>query len=109
MSPDFPDLALLSSLRPCGHPPSRFVPSSGYDKKKGSGGAAGTGVGASSGGSGGADESALAKICRDTSKLASEQIKGLSTQIIKQALFNCRLAAPVLAAGAGVAPVPMET
>lgn len=74
----------------------------GGDKKKGGG----------SGGS--AEESALAKICRDTSKLAAEQIKGLATQVIKHALFNCKLAAGGAApAGTGAAaagaPVPMET
>ncbi|KAG2483089.1 hypothetical protein HYH03_018027 [Edaphochlamys debaryana] len=58
---------------------------------------------------GAGDDSALSKICRDTSKLAAEQIKGLSTQVIKNALFNCRLTAPGAGAGGSGAPVPMET
>jgi COP9 signalosome complex subunit 5 len=40
------------------------------------------GGGKKSGGAGGAgEESALGRICRDTSKLAAEQIKGLSAQV----------------------------
>jgi len=46
------------------------------------------------------EEAKLAKITRDTSKLAAEQIKGLSCQVIKDALFNVR---PV---GTGTAPTP---
>lgn len=34
------------------------------------------------------DDGVLTKICRDTSKMASEQIKGLSSQVIKDLLFN---------------------
>lgn len=45
------------------------------------------------------DEGALTKICRDTSKMATEQIKGLSNQIIKDLLFNTR---PLLQNGAAV-------
>jgi len=50
------------------------------------------------------DEGALSKICRDTSKLATEQIKGLSSQVIKDLLFNhaCR------ADGRTTVPAPME-
>ncbi|KAG1660106.1 hypothetical protein FOA52_015086 [Chlamydomonas sp. UWO 241] len=46
------------------------------------------------------DEGTLTKICRDTSKMATEQMKGLSSQVIKQLLFNnhsahsCRPGAP---------------
>lgn len=42
------------------------------------------------------EEGPLAKICRDTTKLSAEQIKGLSSQVIKSILFNCnpRLAPP---------------
>lgn len=47
-----------------------------FEKKK----PATSGSGAAGGGGGG-EESALARICRDTSKLAAEQIKGLSTQV----------------------------
>eukprot|EP00803_Ostreobium_quekettii_P004965 evm.model.scf_3674.1 EVM.evm.TU.scf_3674.1 scf_3674:285-866(+) len=36
------------------------------------------------------EESQLAKLCRDTSKMAVEQVKGLSGQVIKDLLFNCR-------------------
>ncbi|GAX77055.1 hypothetical protein CEUSTIGMA_g4501.t1 [Chlamydomonas eustigma] len=36
------------------------------------------------------EDGALAKICRDTSKLAAEQIKGLSSQVIKSMVFNSR-------------------
>eukprot|EP00955_Chlamydomonas_euryale_P016518 176475-Chlamydomonas_euryale.AAC.5 len=32
----------------------------------------------------------LSKICRDTSKMATEQMKGLSSQVIKSLLFNGR-------------------
>lgn len=35
------------------------------------------------------DEGPLLKICRDTTKLSAEQIKGLSSQVIKTVLFNC--------------------
>ncbi|GIL42017.1 hypothetical protein Vafri_83 [Volvox africanus] len=91
---------------------SRYVPAAAVEKKKGSG-SGGSGAGGFAG-AGGTEESALAKICRDTSKLASEQIKGLSTQVIKQALFNCRLATAAqssgaVATGATSTPVPMET
>lgn len=36
------------------------------------------------------DEGPLAKICRDTSKLSAEQIKGLSSQVVKALLFKDR-------------------
>ncbi|KAJ9517658.1 hypothetical protein QJQ45_025133 [Haematococcus lacustris] len=42
-------------------------------------------------GAGAGEETALHKICRDTSKLAAEQLKGLSSQLVKQILFNCQL------------------
>jgi hypothetical protein len=62
------------------------------------------------------EEGPLLKICRDTSKLSAEQIKGLSSQVIKSILFNCnpRLGPPQLpqqpaasapAAGAGAGEV----
>lgn len=44
------------------------------------------------------EEAKLAKITRDTSKLAAEQIKGVSSQIIKDALFNLRPMGPRRAA-----------
>ncbi|KXZ43921.1 hypothetical protein GPECTOR_77g19 [Gonium pectorale] len=75
----------------------RYVPSiSGGDKKK-----SGSGSGSAAGGSGAGDESALGRICRDTSKLAAEQIKGLATQLVKQALFNCKVAGAAAAGGGG--------
>ncbi|KAF6258441.1 JAB1/Mov34/MPN/PAD-1 ubiquitin protease-domain-containing protein [Scenedesmus sp. NREL 46B-D3] len=44
------------------------------------------------------EEGPLLKICRDTTKLSAEQIKGLSSQVIKSILFNCnpRLGPPQL-------------
>lgn len=36
------------------------------------------------------------QVCRDTCKLAAEQIKGLSTQVIKDVLFNNRQAPALL-------------
>lgn len=68
------------------------------------------------------DEQKLAKICRDTSKLAVEQIKGISSQVIKDTLFNTRLQPPppgvtpahkalplpLPAAVGDTAPTPME-
>ncbi|KAG2434435.1 hypothetical protein HYH02_012265 [Chlamydomonas schloesseri] len=81
-----------------------------FEKKK----PATSSSGAAGGGAGGGDDSALARICRDTSKLAAEQIKGLSTQLVKQALFNCNLSGSGAVSGAAgasssAAPVPMET
>jgi COP9 signalosome complex subunit 5 len=54
------------------------------------------------------DESALAKICRDTSKLATEQMKGLSSQIIKNLLFNSRDGHTCGGAGHAHGGAPME-
>jgi hypothetical protein len=51
-----------------------------FEKKKPATSSSGAAGGSASGGGGG-DDSALARICRDTSKLAAEQIKGLSTQV----------------------------
>ena len=47
------------------------------------GGGAGAGAGSKAGGKDGkgGDDGPLAKIVRDTSKLAAEQVKGLSTQV----------------------------
>jgi hypothetical protein len=56
------------------------------------------------------EEGPLLKICRDTTKLSAEQIKGLSSQVIKSILFNCnpRLGPPQqpAAAAPAVAEVP---
>jgi COP9 signalosome complex subunit 5 len=38
---------------------------------------------------GGGDEGPLSKICRDVGKLSAEQVKGLSSQLVKSLLFNC--------------------
>lgn len=51
------------------------------------------------------DEGPLAKICRDTSKLAIEQVKGLSSQIIKNLLFNGRHGHACGALPQGAAPM----
>lgn len=53
--------------------------------------------------SGALEESALSKICRDTSKLATEQLKGLGSQLVKQLLFNCSPHGP---SGSGCRPLP---
>lgn len=50
------------------------------------------------------DEGALLKVCRDSSKMATEQIKGLASQVIKDLLFN-----KLPAGGADAAAAPMET
>jgi COP9 signalosome complex subunit 5 len=38
---------------------------------------------------GGGDEGPLNRICRDVGKLSAEQVKGLSSQLVKALLFNC--------------------
>ncbi|KAF5843621.1 putative COP9 signalosome, subunit CSN5 [Dunaliella salina] len=53
-----------------------------------------------------AKQSVLFKICRDTSKLAAEQIKGLSSQVVKDQLFNCRCKPQ--AAGNAAAPMDVQ-
>lgn len=46
------------------------------------------------------EDGPLLKVCRDASKMTAEQIKGLSSQVVKALLFNCNpLAAPTQAAG----------
>ena len=58
------------------------------------------------------DENALQKICRDTSKMATEQIKGLSSQVIKDLLFNRALSQGPQQQAGGVtqaAPMSMES
>ncbi|KAK9819739.1 hypothetical protein WJX72_001788 [[Myrmecia] bisecta] len=52
---------------------------------------------------GNGNDQQLLKICRDASKLSVEQIKGVSSQVIKDLLFN---PAPLLTNGN--APAPME-
>ena len=54
------------------------------------------------------EEGPLAKICKDTSKLAIEQVKGLSSQIIKNLLFNGRRGHACSAASHGAGLDPME-
>lgn len=49
------------------------------------------------------DDGILLKICRDTSKMTTEQVKGLSSQVIKDLLFNAKL----FSRPAGIEP--MET
>lgn len=76
---------------------------------------------------GGSDEGQLAKVCRDACKMAAEQVKGLSSQVIKGILFNIDPARPlppalaertasaaaattaIAANGGSGAPVPMDT
>ncbi|KIZ06923.1 COP9 signalosome complex subunit 5 [Monoraphidium neglectum] len=56
-------------------------------------------------GGGGGDEGPLNKICRDVGKLSAEQVKGLSSQLVKALLFNCnplqQAAAAAAQAGGG--------
>lgn len=47
-------------------------------------------------------EQQLQKICHDTNKVANEQIKGISAQVVKRMLFNCSPAA------AGKRPEPVD-
>ncbi len=56
-------------------------------------------------------QGALQRITRDTGKLATEQLKGLTCQIVKQMLFNCRCNphAPPGAAPAEPAPAAAGT
>lgn len=50
------------------------------------------------------EEGALTRVCRDTSKMATEQIKGLSSQVIKRLLFNMHGSAAGHSACAPAAP-----
>ena len=64
-----------------------------------------------------AEEGKLEAVVRDTARVAAEQIKGLSTQVIKELLFNrrCRCGGQAAAAAqgggapVGGAPTPMES
>jgi COP9 signalosome complex subunit 5 len=63
--------------------------------------------GAAAGCGGSSKENALTRVCRDTSKIASEQLKGLSSHIIKNLLFNSKCACGSGSGGGGGASTSM--
>lgn len=54
-------------------------------------------------------DDALTRIYRDAAKVTAEQVKGLSAQVVKDLLFNARLAGRPAGTSAGAQPTPMET